>query len=107
MRAFQDAEIGSALLPDCGVGGESMFSTTGVVGESMLSPTTSVRERNRSSTGASSKIMLSPTGARFFAHTNLPSFKPHSAVVASQDLSFDTEFGRFKSRDTVPLILNL
>ncbi len=36
-------------------------------------------------------------------HTNLLSLKPFSAVVASQDLPIDTEFGWLKSRDTVPL----
>ena len=41
--------------------------------------------------------------ARYFAHTNLLTFKIFRAVITSQDLSFDTKFGRLKSRDTVPL----
>ncbi len=40
------AEIGSALLLDCGAGRESRLSPTGAVGESMLSKTAPVGESN-------------------------------------------------------------
>ncbi len=40
--------------------------------------------------------------ARIFVHTCLMALKLFNAVVISQDLSFDSKFGRLKSHDTVP-----
>ena len=41
--------------------------------------------------------------AFFLSHSSLLAFKLFSAVVTSQDLSFDTKFDWLKSHDTVPL----
>ena len=68
-------------------GGESILSLTGAVGESS---TLAARSTLTEQKAQFWKSQQSANLARFFAHTNLLSFKPFSAVVTSQDHSFDT-----------------
>ena len=89
--------------------GEQALPDWGSRGEHALAACTSRQEQcsrhpphNLGAIGALCKSRQSANFARFFAHTNLLSFKPFRAVVASQCLSFDAKFGRLKSCDTVP-----
>ena len=88
--------------------GKSMLSPTAQVGQSMLVPPAPVGERmpihfnfteSKAYLGEPTKRELTS----FFAHTNLLIFIAFSAVITSQNLSFDIKSGRYKSHDTVPL----